>query len=533
MCEYFQGWRLMNSNLSTTEMSRNRLARDLIVIGALVVVITALSIWFDAFDRIYTFSRHNEYYEIDGLLTFGFVAGIALVIFSWRRVQDQRCEIKARGRAEQRALRLANVDALTGLPNRRRLEADLEDAVITATADEKRAVMILDLNRFKPINDVYGHQIGDDVLVALARRLAEVVDEGTLVARLGGDEFAVLTGPITESGQATRQARRIITSMEEQIEIGAKELTVGVGIGIALAPDDATDSTELMRRAEVALSRAKVERQSAFHFFEVEMDRQTRKRAQLETDLRRALCSGDIRPHFQPIVRLENSSVIGFEALARWTHPERGQINPSDFVAIAEDCGLISLLSSRLLEYACAEAVKWPKSLVLSFNISPSEIGDPVLILRILKILADTGLDPRRLEIELTENALVHDYAAARKTLEALRESGIRIALDDFGAGNSSLRNLRELNFDRLKIDKGFIADMASSDEAATMVKAILHLASALNMTTTAEGIEQFNQIGPLLADGCVEAQGFHFGAALPADQVLAMLDESQKQATN
>ena len=512
---------------------RNRLLWDVVLIGGFAFAVTALSIAFDVFDRIYEYSRHHEEYEIDEFLTVGFVASVALFIFSWRRVRDQQHEIAARGRAEQRAHRLANVDTLTGLPNRRRLEADLEEAVLTATLDEKRAFMILDLNRFKPINDVYGHLIGDDVLVGLAQRLVETVDEDTLVARLGGDEFAVLTGAISNAEQATRIARRIIAAVDEPLKVDTLELSLGVGIGIAIAPHDASDASELMRRADVALYRAKAERKSAFHFFEIEMDRQARKRAHLEADLRRALADGDVRPYYQPIVRLEDRRIIGFEALARWTHPEYGIIDPAEFVGIAEDCGLIPQLSSTLLRHACADAVQWPQPAILSFNISPTEIGDPVLVLRVLKILGDTGLDPRRLEIELTENALVKDYDSARLTLEALRSAGIHIALDDFGAGNSSIRHLRELRFDRLKIDKDFIAEMNSSEEAAAMVKAILQLASALNLTTTAEGIEQSNQIGPLMADGCAEAQGYHFGAALPGEEVRDLLDARPIRAVN
>jgi diguanylate cyclase (GGDEF)-like protein len=509
---------------SYSDSKRGRMITDIVVIGLLAAVVTMFSLRFDGFEWLYQFSRAHEDYEVDEFMTFGLFASVALLVFAYRRARELRREIAARKRAEERAHLLASVDNLTGLPNRRRLEAELTGVLKETTDERKRAFMILDLNRFKPVNDVYGHLAGDEVLVEFARRLSETVASAGLVARLGGDEFAVLTEPITRSEDAARLARRILTSLDEPVRVDSAELVLGVGIGIAVAPDDGTTASDLLRRADVALYRAKEERTSTFHFFEVEMERKVRRRSRLEADMRAALRTGSIHPHYQAIVRLGDGKIIGFEALARWDHPEFGRIEPAEFVAIAEDSGLISQLSSYLLTRACTDAAAWPESLILSFNISPAEIDDPVLVLRILKTLGKAGLDPHRLEIELTEHALVRDYAIASTALNALRAAGIRIALDDFGSGNSSLNHLRELHFDRLKIDRSFIAQINHSEEAAAMVRAILRLAQALNLTTTAEGIETPDQVGPLLADGCTEAQGYHFGSALPAGEVQRLL---------
>ncbi|MEJ8571712.1 putative bifunctional diguanylate cyclase/phosphodiesterase [Microbaculum marinum] len=521
----------MPFRIPNDDNSRNRLFRDLAVIGVFAVFVTALGIWLDAFDRFYEYSRAHEDYELDELLTFGFVATAALVVFSWRRVADLRSEISARKAAESRARHLANADALTGLPNRRRLEVELADALLRATPDAKRGFMLIDLNRFKPINDVYGHQAGDDLLVDFARRMSAAVDSDSIVFRLGGDEFAILTRPVAQVEQIARMARRILGALDIPFAAAGASINLGIGIGIAVTPDDATTMTELLRRADVALYRAKSERASTFHFFEAGMDRKVMRRARIEAELRKAVDEGAIHSHFQPIVRLGDRSIIGFEALARWTHPELGDIPPEEFISVAEDCGFIPKLSGYLLENACAVAVNWPKDIFLSFNISPAEISDPSLVLRILKALGRSGLTADRLEIELTENALVRDFEIARRTLSGLRNAGIRIALDDFGAGNSSLHHLRELHFDRLKIDRSFTSQMLVSEEAAAMVRAIIHLASALSLSTTAEGIEMQDQIGPLIADGCLEAQGHHFGGALPAERVAELLASDRSRA--
>lgn len=511
----------------------SRIRNDMIVIGGLAIAITAISVWFDLFDQLYEYSRRHEEYEIDEFLTFGFIASVALAVFSWRRVKDQRREIDARRRAEERAHQLANADALTGLPNRRRLEFELDAALAAVKAGRKRAFMLIDLNRFKPINDVYGHQAGDDVLVDVARRLSATVDRDSLVFRLGGDEFAVLTGMFSDSEHAGRMARRIVMAMEIPFAASEASLTVGMGIGIAVAPDDATTTSELMRKADVALYRAKRQRVSGYHFFEPDMDRKILRRSQLEADMYAAIDTGSIHPNFQPIVRLGDRQIVGFEALARWTHPLYGEIAPAEFIAIAEDCGLMPKLSAHLMHQACETAATWPSDLVVSINISPTEIGDQTLVLRILKVLGDTGLPANRLEVEITESALAGDYDTAHRTLKTLQDAGIRLALDDFGAGNSSLRHLRELRFERLKIDPTFISQMGISPEAEAMVQAILHIATALNLKTTAEGIETSSQIGPLIAEGCAEAQGFHFGAALPAAEVRTLLSGPQVRVVN
>jgi diguanylate cyclase (GGDEF)-like protein len=511
---------------------RDRLSMDMFVILALAIVISTLSVYFDGFEWLHDISRSHEAYQIDEFVTFGFFLSLVLVVFSWRRVLDQRREIEARKRAEEYAQQIANADSLTGLPNRRRLEIDFDTALGQTRPHRKRAFLLFDLNRFKPINDVYGHQAGDRVLIDFAHRVSATIGRDSTMYRLGGDEFAVLTGPFSDIDQVSRMARRIVAAMDSPVAIGHTAISVGVGIGISVAPDDGTTRTELMRRADVALYRAKTQMESEFHFYEPSMDQHLLRRSHIEAAMRTAITDGSIRPHFQPIVRLSDGRIVGFEALARWTHPTYGELAPQEFIAIAEDSGIMPLLTLHLLRRACEAATSWPDNLILSVNLSPAEIGDPTLVLRVLKTLGDSGLSPRRLEIEVTESALVRNFETAQRTLTAFRDAGISIALDDFGKGNSSLQHLRELRFDRLKIHSSFIRQMMVSPEAAAMVSAILHMAKALDLTTTAEGIEQAAQIDLLAADGCVEAQGHHFGAALPAESLEGFIGNSKRRAT-
>ena len=521
----------MTRRLRDRNPAQERLIMDLIIIGGLAVILAIVSVSIDAFERINAFSRSHEAYEIDELLTIGFFASIALIAFSWRRVTDQRREIVARRKAEERARHLANADALTGLPNRRRLEAELDAALVGVEAGQKRAFMLMDLNRFKPVNDVFGHQAGDELLVEVARRLNETVDRGSIVFRLGGDEFAVLTGTFDDVEQVSRMARRIVAATDRPFLINDTALTVGLGIGIAVAPTDATTTPQLLRKADVALYRAKSRRTSGYHFFEPEMDRKLMRRSQLESDLPVAMKNGDIYPVFQPIVRLGDGHIVGFEALARWTHPTFGDVEPLEFIAIAEDCGLMPKLSDYLLHRACTVAATWPSDLIVSINVSPTEIGDQTLVLRVVKTLANTGLPANRLELEIAERALVGDYETAHGTLKNLQDAGVRLALDDFGSGNTAIQHLRELRFERLKIDPEVIAQMSGSAEAQALVQAILHVATALNLKTTAEGIEESSQIAPLVAEGCAEAQGFHFGAPLPAKEIDQLVATKQIRA--
>ena len=453
------------------------------------------------------------------------------VYFGWRRMLEQEREIARRIAAESRAHELANTDALTGLANRRQFERVLKETVASPPgANGAHAVLALDLNGFKRINDVYGHPIGDDVLVVVAQRLSAAMRDGDLLARLGGDEFAVIARHLAGAESATGIANRILKALESPIEVESTRHRVGTGIGVALVPEDGTNAEEILRKADIALYRAKAGKQSNARFFEAEMDQHLRERESLERDLASAIEAGAVCPWYQPIVDLKTQQVIAFEVLARWTHPAFGDIPPDRFIPIAEDCGLIQQLSDYLLRRACTDALAWPDNVMLSFNISPAQLKEKTLGLRILSILGETGLSPRRLEIEITESAIVRDLDAAKTVLSALREAGVRVALDDFGTGYSSLYHLRNFKFDAIKIDRSFVGNMASEDESAAIVRALTGLGHGLGMVITAEGIEQSGQRDALLKQGCERGQGFLFSRAVPAHETQGCLSQASVQ---
>ena len=475
---------------------------------------------------------HDKRIDFQEAIGLGILFIACTVYFGWRRMIEQEREIERRIAAESRAHELANTDALTGLANRRQFERVLKETVASPPgAGRIHAVLALDLNKFKRINDVYGHPVGDDVLVIVAQRLSAAMRDGDLLARLGGDEFAIIAPHLASAEGATGIANRILKALESPIEVGSSCHHVGAGIGLALVPNDGTNADEILRKADIALYKAKVGKQSAARFFEEEMDRHSRERARLERDLAAAIEAGAVCPWYQPIVDLKTQEVIAFEALARWTHSTLGDIPPDRFIPIAEDCGLIQQLSDYLLHRACTDALAWPDHVMLSFNISGSQLKEKTLDLRILNILGETGLSPRRLEIEITESAIVRDLDAAKAMLSALREGGVRVALDEFGTGYSSLYHLRNFKFDAIKIDRGFVGNMMTEDESAAIVRALTGLGHGLGLVITAEGIERFDQRDTLLKYGCERGQGFLFCHAVPARETQRFLGQTYAQS--
>jgi diguanylate cyclase (GGDEF)-like protein len=469
--------------------------------------------------------------ELQEAVTLGIIIMLAIFYFGWRRMAEQEQEITRRIAAERRAHELAHTDPLTGLANRRQFEHALQATIASPPgADSVHAVLMLDLNGFKKVNDIYGHSAGDDVLVVVSQRLAGVMREGDVLARLGGDEFAVIARHLAGPESATGIALRVMKSLEAPIEIKSKLCRMAVGIGIALVPTDGNSSGEIIRRADAALYRAKTEKQSAVRFFEESIDRLTRERELLERELALAIGTDALCPWYQPIVDLRTQEVIAFEALARWSHPTLGNIPPDRFIPMAEDCGLIRELSVHLLRRACRDAREWPDGVLLSFNISPAELKDRTLGLRILSILGESGLSPHRLELEITESALVRDLETAKEVLGSLREAGVRIALDDFGTGYSNLYHLRNFKLDKIKVDRSFVEGMNIENESAAIVRALIGLGSGLGLTVTAEGIEHAAQRDALVEQGCQQGQGFLFSRAVPADEALALLSQSYKQ---
>jgi diguanylate cyclase (GGDEF)-like protein len=423
-------------------------------------------------------------------------------------------------------------DALTGLPNRRQFDEALQAAIASPpSADATHAVLLLDLNGFKQINDVHGHGVGDEVLVVVAKRLQRAVRNGDLVARFGGDEFAILSRHLLGAEAAASVALRVIQSLQEPISTGKAKHQVGAGIGIALVPHDAATPVEALRKSDVALYRAKAERRSALRFFESGMDQQIHDRDRVEQELRVALASGQIRPSFRPTVNLRTKQITGFEATAQWDHPRLGELGPDRFIPIAEDAGLIHELAAQVLRKACAAALRWPTDVTLSVDLVPSLLKDNDLTQKILAILADSGVAPQRLELDITESALVQDLEAARRILGGLREAGVRIALDNFGTGYSSLYHLRNFKLDKIKIDRSFITSMGSTRQSAEIVNALVGLGHGLGLTVAAEGIEDTQQQAALLGEGCELGQGDFYSDALPAEATIRLFEEGSYRA--
>jgi len=462
--------------------------------------------------------------ELDEMPLIGDALTLGLLIFAWRRLQEQKRESRRRIAAEQLARDLALQDPLTGLANRRRFTEVLGNAIAAPPgADSVHALLMIDLNGFKQVNDVHGHNAGDQVLAVVGQRLSGVVKRGDLVARLGGDEFAILALHLAGAEAATSIALRTIEALSPPITVGQVRHQIGGGIGVCLLPFPGNTPEEVMRRADVALYRAKADQGSSLRFFDEEFDRQVRERKLVESELRKAVANKSIRPFFQPLVDLRTKRVVGFEALARWTHDSLGEIPPDRFIPIAENCALMDELTDQLLRAACEAARGWPPDVTLSFNISALQLQDRTLGLRILRVLGESGLMPNRLEIEITESALVRDIAAAQELLGSLRKVGVRIALDDFGTGYSSIYHLRNVKLDKIKIDRSLAAGIGEHINAE-IVKALAGLGHGLGITITAEGIEDEEQESRLLSSGCEQGQGYLFGRAMSARDALALL---------
>jgi diguanylate cyclase (GGDEF)-like protein len=505
---------------------KRRDTRDALVLLAIGIVAFLLADTYDLPPLLLQFGLDYADWEMDDLIFVVFMLSAAMMIYGSRRYQDLSREIRARVAAEQKALDLARHDPLTGLPNRRFFDEKLDEYLGAVSATHQIAVLMLDLDGFKAVNDTYGHSAGDKALSEFSRRVSNVLRPGTFLARIGGDEFAIIKSKIDSLDDPTNLARRIAAAVAEPFVIDGVTTELGVGIGIVVAPNDGTDPEELVRRADRALYRAKAAGRSSICFFELEMDARVERRMQIERELRSAIATDAIVPHYQPLVSLDDGNrIVGFEVLARWQSENLGYIGPDVFIPIAEEIGLMSPLSRQLLRRACLDAKAWPATFTLAFNISPVQLRDPTVGLRILSILAETGFSPRRLEIEITETALVENIAVARAVIDELRAAGIRIALDDFGTGYSTLSQLLSFRLDKIKIDRSFVSRLNESNDGQIIVRAILGLAKGFGLTTTAEGIEDAVQLGYLKANGCSEGQGYLFSKAVPAADVPALLN--------
>src|SRR6202045_4468861 len=481
----------------------------------------------------YQSSRNWRHIKADGseihVLTFG-----RRVMFEGRDgYLVAIVDITERRRAEARIAYMAHHDGLTNLPNREFYQDRLRQALEQDRSGNNRvAVLCVDLDLFKNVNDSFGHPMGDRLLRLVADRLRSQVRGNNLAARLGGDEFAVILAADVSPNEASDYAARLIKILSASYDIDGIEVVIGASIGIALSPGDGETSEELMRNADMALYRAKSDGGGVHHFFEREMDRQAQKRRDLEVDLRRAFANGEFELHYQPLVDIAADRISGFESLLRWRHPEKGMISPADFIPVAEDIGLIAPLGEWVLREACNEAVKWPAEIKVAVNLSPVQFRSRNLVQVVISALAHSGLSPRRLELEITESVFLAETEANLAILHQLRELGVSISMDDFGTGYSSLSYLRSFPFDKIKIDRSFVKDLAQRSDCVAIVRAISGLGRSLNITTTAEGVETIDQLDWLRAEGCNEVQGFLFSAAKPATEVDALLSRFGRRAS-
>jgi len=425
----------------------------------------------------------------------------------------------------QNAARLAVRDPLTGLANRRefhlRLEETLSQCARTATV---AAVICIDLDHFKSINDTLGHPVGDGLLKAVAQRITSAVRSNDIVARLGGDEFAIIQCGAEQPQAAEALASRLVDLLGRTYVVQGHMLHIGASLGVALAPSDGADPDELIRSADLALYRAKAEGRGAFRFFEPEMNARMQARRSLEIDLRRAMALRQFELAYQPQVSTRTSQVVGFEALIRWRHPDRGPVSPADFIPLAEEIGLIAQIGEWVLRTACQTAVSWAKPVSIAVNLSPVQFRGGKLASLVASTLAATGLDPSRLELEITEGALIDDTDAVLATLRQLRALGVRISMDDFGTGYSSLTYLQKFPFTKIKIDQSFVQKMVADPECAAIVRAVVALGASLGMKTTAEGVETEQQLDMIRQEGCTEVQGYFTGRPLAQDAAAALL---------
>jgi diguanylate cyclase (GGDEF)-like protein len=446
----------------------------------------------------------------------------------WVTTHEDVTELK---RSEQRIEHLAHYDVLTGLPNRALFRERLQQELKGTERGKQFALLYIDVDEFKEINDSLGHPVGDEFLKALAQRLKDCVREMDFIARLGGDEFAIIQTSVSGSLDVEELLTRVHAAIRNPFQCAGHQLSSDASIGVAMAPADGAEIDQLIKNADLAMYDAKSSGRRTFRFFEPRMDAKAKARRELAVDLREAIRASGFQLHYQPIVNIRDNKITGCEALLRWNHPAKGMISPTDFVPIAEDTGLITEIGEWVLLTACMEAAGWPDQIKVAVNVSPVQFKSQTLALKVMQALAASGLSPSRLELEITEAVLIRDDEAALAVLHQLRAIGVRIALDDFGTGFSSLSYLQRFPFDKIKIDSSFIADLAGSGGSSSIVQAVVTIADARNMVTTAEGVETQQQLDLLRTLGCTEMQGWLFSAARPASEMRPMLRHGGRES--
>jgi diguanylate cyclase (GGDEF)-like protein len=465
---------------------------------------------------------------VDRILSIALILNVALILFGWRRYRDLADEISERAIAEKRANVLASRDPLTGFYNRRAL-ADQGAELLAKTMRRQKslAMLMLDLDHFKNVNDLHGHAIGDALLKSVAAEVAKLMPPSAIAARLGGDEFACMFAFDAGSPQIVeRIAQAIVSRLALPFDADGAHVHISVSLGISFSDSTCETIDALSRRADIAMYAAKHQGRNRYAWFDVSMERELQARNDIESGLRIGIPKGEFVPYFEQQIDLTTGRLHGFEMLARWEHPTKGLILPDDFISVAEDMGLIADLSMSVMRQAMIEARNWDPSITISVNISPSQLKDPWLAQKLVKLLTETGFSPNRLEVEITETSLFENLALAQSIVGSLKNQGIKLALDDFGTGYSSLAHLRALPFDRIKIDKSFITSIIDNAESAAIVNAITRLGDSLGLPVTAEGIEDAAIEERLRQLGCHKGQGWLYGRPLPIPQARALLAE-------
>jgi diguanylate cyclase (GGDEF)-like protein len=438
-------------------------------------------------------------------------------------------DITERQHAEASIAFMAQHDALTRLPNRLLFHERLNHAMAMAGRGTRCSLLCLDLDKFKLVNDTLGHPVGDGLLQAAADRLQACLREGDTVARLGGDEFAIIQLAIERPDDAGLLANRIIAAFRKPFDVDGHQITIGTSIGVTVAPDDATLPETFLKNADIALYLAKLAGRGTVRFFEPGMDTRIRARRNLESDLRDAIAHNEFEIYYQPLVNVKGNKITGFEALLRWHHPVRGLVPPLEFIPVAEETGMIVAIGEWVLRMACFEAENWPANISIAVNLSPVQFKEGNLVASVQAALDASGLQPHRLELEITESVLLHDSVGTLTALHRLRAMGISIALDDFGTGYSSLSYLRSFPFDKIKIDQSFVRDMVKNKESMAIIRAITGLGQSLQMTTTAEGVETVEQLDVLRKEGCTQVQGYFFSRPRPASELPLLINRLQQ----
>jgi len=537
-----QGWRRLNSKRETLGHEAERIGgaeRDLIALG---IAIAALILFVGTGGTVLpqiVLSWAGKGNGPDALLANALLLNIALIIFGWRRYAELTVEVRERRLAEERARHLAETDALTGMLNRRSF-ASSSDALLREIRETGRGagVLMLDLDNFKQINDVHGHRMGDRVLLQTAHRIMALSPPGCVLARLGGDEFACVAAYDPRCPDKLDQlATRLIEEVGKPVEIDGRAIEIGVSIGIArtdarsdlLASADCTPT--LLHRADIAMYHAKKQGRNRYAWFEPTMESELRFRNELETGIRRGIPAGEFVPYYEQQIDLETGELVGFEMLARWNSPQFGLVSPEIFIPIAEEIGAIAELSESLIRQALRDAKEWDPRLTLSINISPIQLRDPWFSQKLLRLLVESSFPPHRLDIEITESCLHENIGVVRSVVTSLKNQGIQISLDDFGTGYSSLAQLRSLPFDRLKIDRSFVGELAEEGANSRIVEAIVSLGRGFDLPITAEGIENAEVLRALRKMGRLKGQGYLYGQPEDAQATLARLDRQRTLA--